>query len=173
MTEHQLVLTTKQRVYLLGILCVAGVIYFCPFLYSSEVWAANRQFLYEGRTPVKLPFRWISGEGGGLELRKPKASIALFDSSLNISDNGVHKISEDQRSSYLGQMGIHDAAGEHDARVEPFASAGFICGRAGVSASSGVEYFLCFSADLRYSIQYLGSRQDVQEASEIARQVVR
>jgi hypothetical protein len=173
MTEHQMVLTTKQRVYLLGILCVGGVIYFYPFLYSSVVWAANRQFLYEGRTPVKLPFRWISGEGGGLALKKPEASIKLFDSTLSISDHGVRKISDDQRSSFLGQMGIHDAAGEHDEGAEPFASAGFICGRAGVSASSGIEGFLCFSPDLRYVIQYFGRRQDVQEASEIARQAVR
>jgi hypothetical protein len=70
-------------------------------------------------------------------------------------------------------MGIHDAAGEHDEGAEPFASAGFICGRAGVSASSGIEGFLCFSPDLRYVIQYFGRRQDVQEASEIARQAVR
>jgi hypothetical protein len=85
--------TKKHGLYLLAALCCTGTIYFYPFVSSSIEWMRHAHFRYENRTEVKLPFRWIAGEGGGLTLVKPAATITSYvrpglDSSLHISDSG-------------------------------------------------------------------------------------
>jgi hypothetical protein len=110
---------TKKRVaYLLIALCIAATIYFYPFLSSSITWMRNSHFRYENRSEVKLPFRWITGEGGGLSLVKPAATITSYvyqDSRLSVDDNGPDfKPSDQGRARVFHAFGLSETRGTPD-----------------------------------------------------------
>jgi hypothetical protein len=166
----------KHSLYLLVALCCAGTIYFYPFLSSSMKWMRSSQFRYEGRTPVRLPFRWISGEGGGLVLEKPTATITSYgfqDTSLTVSDHGPDfKPSDQARARALHGLAIVDMRGTPNEPTYPFTSAGLLCSREGKQPSD-MLLIVCFSSNFRYFLQFMGRKEYIQEASEIAAQVVR
>jgi hypothetical protein len=87
------------------------------------------KFRYENRTAVSLPFRWVSGEGGGLVLEKPEVAIVpslLLNTTLTVSDDGSSlKPSGEARFRALRIFGITDERGVLDDRTLPFTSVGF------------------------------------------------
>jgi hypothetical protein len=172
---------TKKRVaYLLIALCIAATIYFYPFLSSSITWMRNSHFRYENRSEVKLPFRWVSGEGGGLSLKKPQATITfnpLLDTSLNISDNGPtsSQAMKGGRARAFHAFRFAETKGTLDEPTYPFTSAGLFCSpiHKKTTKPSALLFIICSSSDSRYFILYMGKEQDIQEASEITKQVIR
>lgn len=170
-------LTRRRGLYVLLTLCCAGAIYFYPFLSSSISWMREPKFRYENRTAVSLPFRWVSGEGGGLVLEKPEVAILpapLLNTTLVVSDHGSSfKLSGEARSRTLRIMGLTDERGVLDDGTYPFTSVGFSCGQVGTSKSSDMLAFYCFSTDFRYSFNFIGRKEYIPEASEIAKQIIR
>jgi len=170
-------LTTRRGIYVLLTLCCAGAIYFYPFLSSSVSWMRESKFRYENRTAVSLPFRWVSGEGPGLVLEKPEVAIVpppLVNTTLMVSDDGSSpKPSGEARSRALRIFGITDERGVLDDRTNSFTSVGFICGQVGTSKASDMLAFYCFSSDFRYTFNFIGRKEYIPEASEIAKQVIR
>jgi hypothetical protein len=171
---------TKKRVaYPLIALCIAATIYFYPFLSSSITWMRNSHFRYENRTEVKLPFRWVSGEGGGLSLKKPQATITfnpLLNTSLYISDNGPNfKPSDEGRAKVFHAFRFAETKGTPDEPTYPFTSAGMLCSpiHKKTTKPSDLLFIICSSSDSRYFIQYMGKEQNIEEASEITKQVIR
>jgi hypothetical protein len=169
--------TKKRGLYLLIALCCAGTIYFYPFLSSSITWMRNSHFRYENRTEVKLPFRWISDEGSGLALRKPASTLTpyygLLDSSLNVHDHGPDfKPSSEGRARVLHGLGIIDSRGTPNEPTYPLTSIGLLCPH---DNARNPDWFVivCVSSDFRYSFTYIGRKEDIRDASEIARQVIR
>jgi hypothetical protein len=169
----------RAALYLLVLLCCTSTIYFYPFLSSSLTWMRNSHFRYESRTEVKLPFRWISGEGGGLVLRKPTAAISLvtysglFDTTLRVHDHGPQSgLTEEQRLRLLRSFSIPESESSLKSPTYPFTSAGLLC--SGVrEGPSNILFIVCFSSDFRYFFNYLGRKEDIREASEIAKQIIR
>jgi hypothetical protein len=165
-------LTTRRGLYVVLPLCCAGAIYFYPFLSSSISWMRKSQFRYENRTPVSLPFRWVSGEGGGLVLVKPAAAITsspLLDTRFTVHDSGPDFKPSDQGRARL----LHEFRGTPNELTDPFTSAGLICSRVDPRSSSDFLIVSCLSTDFRYSLLFMGMKEYIPEASEIARQVVR
>ena len=171
--------TKKHGLYQLVTLCCATTICFYPFLSSSITWMRNSHFRYRNRTEVKLPFRWISGDSIGLSLVKPAAAINIFphlDTSLSISDYGPDfKASDEGRARSFDFLGIIDSTGTPDEPTYPFTSEGLLCSRVDKRALRPSEYWfiVCLSSDSRYLIQYTGKGDDIREASEIVKQVMR
>jgi hypothetical protein len=171
---------TKMRVaYLLIALCCATTIYFYPFISSSITWMLHPHFRYENRTEVKLPLRWISGEGGGLALKKPAAAITstgFLDTSLDISDNGPNfKPTAEGRARVSQIFRFAETKGTPDELTYPFTSAGLLCSPINkkITKPSDVLLIFCNSSDIHYSLIYIGREKDIREASEIAKQVIR
>ena len=160
-------------------LCCAGMIYFYPFLSSSIIWMGNSHFRYENRTEVKLPFRWITGDGGGLVLVKPAATIMSYmrrDSRLSVSDHGPNfKPDDEGRARAFHAFRFAETRGTPDELTYPFTSAGLLCSPINKKTTkpSDMLFILCSSSDSRYFIQFMGREDDVSEASEIVKQVLR
>jgi hypothetical protein len=171
--------TKKHGLYQLIALCCVATIYFYPFLSSSITWMRNSHFRYENSKEIKLPFRWISGDSIGLSLVKPAAAINIFphlDTSLSISDRGPgFRASDEGRARSFDFLGIVDSMGTPDEPTYPFTSEGLLCSRVDNQPTKPSEYWLivCLSSDSRYLIQYTGKGDDIREASEIVKQVVR
>ena len=172
--------TTNARTpyfYLLLAMVCLSAIYFYPFWSSSISWMRNTQFQYENRTPVKLPFRWISAEGAGLALLKPAASINSFaqDARFFLTDNGPDFNPNDQaRSRLLRDLGIVTSQGAPNEPTYPLTSAGLLCSRIPLKAEkSYIVWVHCFSSNFRYSLSYMGPKPYIAEASQIAKQIVR
>jgi hypothetical protein len=167
--------TRKRSLYFLLALCCAGTIYFYPFFSSSIKWMQNPQFRYENRTPVKLPFRWISGEGGGLVLRKPSAAITfsgLWDTTLSVHDHGPDsKLTDQQRLRLLHAFSISDSGGAPKDLTYPFTSASLLCSSESKKPSDTL-LIVCFSSNFRYFFEFMGREENIREASEIAKQVI-
>ncbi len=179
----------KRALYLLLALCISATIYFYPFISSSITWMRHSHFRYENRTEIKLPFRWISGDGPGLHLIKPPAIISLKmiflgsissgwfqNTELAVDDSGpIFKPSDEGRARVFHVFHIINSIGTPDEPTYPFTSAGLLCSRVNESTTkpSDVLGILCFSSDSRYSVRVSGRQEEIREAGEIAQQIFR
>jgi hypothetical protein len=166
--------TPRRTLYLLIAICCTSAICFYPFLSSSISWMRNSHFRYENLVSVSLPFRWVSGEGAGLALMKPAASMMSFtpDTTFAVHDFGPNlKPTDEQRTRLCHDLGICVSQGNMNDPTYPFTSAGLICSR--VTKPSVILWVRCLSCDFRYSFDFMGNKEYIAEAAEIAKQIVR
>jgi hypothetical protein len=193
----RMALTKKRGLYLLVVICCAVTIYFYPFMSSSITWMRHSHFRYENRTEVKLPYRWVAGEGGGLVLEKPPTTITSFTSymfrsvvfrsgmissdvfqntRLSVSDSGPNFKPDDQgRVRVFHAFRLAETRDTPDELTYPFTSACLLCSPINkrTTKPSDMLFIICYSSDFRYSLEFMGREKDIREASEIAKQVVR
>jgi hypothetical protein len=169
-------LTRKRGLLLLAGICCGAIIYFYPFLSSSATWMRHSQLRYENRTEIRLPFRWIHREPPYPSFVRPEAAITsseLLDTVLNVRDNGPNYTLNDQaRQRLFRNLGVADMTGVPDDRTYPFRKTGLICGQVSPLLPDMLLFF-CFTPDFRYSLVFDGRKEYIQEASEIAKQIIR
>jgi hypothetical protein len=144
-------------------------IYFYPFISSSIKWAFHSKIAYEGRTSTRLPFRWVTGEGGGFVVEKPTGTLSsIVDSKLTIQDQESFLARHPEaRGKELGIYGMPGDEGVTDPRTSAFRSIGLVCGNVGQTTQSDLVTFWCFTSDFRYSVNFLGTQEESVHASQI------
>lgn len=157
-----------------------ALIFFSPYLTSSTQWIRHRELPYWTCGKITLPFRWVEGDGA-VTLKKPNptltaffSAVPLMDTTLSIHTLGTQPIAEDKQTEMRQRLlGTSDPRGILDTRTTPFTSVGLVCSGPGNPKSASMIFVICFSPDYRSSFIFLGDKNLIQEAGDIAKQVIR
>jgi hypothetical protein len=149
-----------------------GVIWYWPCIAAAF---RMHQHVYIYRRNVSLPFRWSQEyRGSSAIFYKPGPSIdSLSRSEVRLELMGS-SLSENPktREFWLRTLGIVDNKwpSQTDA-TSTFASLGLDCGLERASPNGASIAFGCLSPDSAEYYEFTGNRRDLDEASEIVRQL--
>ena len=106
----------------------------------------------------------------------PISADVFQNTELSVSDNGPNFKPDDQgRARVFHAFRLAETRDTPDELTYPFTSAGLLCSPTNNRPRKPSEtlMFFCFSPDFRYSLQFMGRKESIREASEIAKQVIR